>query len=90
MTYTLELKPEIARNIEAKAASHGVAPEGFLAGFIERVTQYKTADPREVRRIADEIFTERAELFEALAKSEREDEEALLRANELGSSQENL
>ena len=81
MTYSLELKPEIASSIEAKAASQGVSPEEFLSGFIERITQQKYADPEEVRRIADEIFTERAELFEALAKSEREDEEALMRTN---------
>ncbi len=81
MTYTLELNPEIARSIEAKAASQGVAPEEFLAGFIERFTEQKTADPGEVRRIADEIFTKYAKVFEALAKSEREDEEALMRAN---------
>ena len=81
MTYIVELKPEIARSIEAKAASQCVFPEEFLAGFIERFTQTKTADPEEVRRIADEIFTKYAKVFEALAKSEREDEEALTRAN---------
>ena len=81
MTYVLELKPEVARSVEAQSASQGVTPEEFLTGFIERFTQYKTADPDEVRRIANEIFIGRAELFIALAKSEREDEEALMRAN---------
>ena len=81
MTYVLELKPEVARSIEAKTASQGITPEEFLAGFIERFTQSKTADPGEVRRIADEIFAERAEVFAALAESEREDEAALLRTN---------
>ena len=81
MTYVLELKPEVARKLEAKAATQKVSAEEFLADFIERITRYETVDPDEVRRIAEQIFTERAEVFVALAKSERQDEEALLRAN---------
>ncbi len=81
MTYVLELKPEVARSIEAKAASQGVTPEEFLAGFIERLTQSKTAESEEVRMVADELHTKYSDVFVALAKSEREDEAALLRAN---------
>ncbi len=80
MTYVLELKPEVARSIEAKAASQNVPAEEFLAGFIERITRHEIVKSDEARRIAEQIFTERAEVFVALAKSEREDEEALLRA----------
>ncbi len=75
MTHTIELKPETARAIEANAASQSLTPTAFLAGCIERMAQSQTFSAEEVRRMGEELFAERAAMFEALAESERQDRE---------------
>ena len=71
MTYVLELKPEVARKLEARAARKGVKP----AEIVEELLTAE-APPNEHGEISDEqfqaskekIFTRYARAFEVLAE----------------------
>ena len=69
MTYIIELKPEVAQRIEAKAAQSGMKPEAFLEELAEDATrpQNGTIPDAEFERLQKEIFAEYASVFEALA-----------------------
>lgn len=62
MTYIVELKPEVSRNIEAQAAQKGVKPEEFLGELAESFTEAKEARRAEVCAMAEKLFGDRAGL----------------------------
>lgn len=69
MTYTLELKPEVARKLEARAAQKGVKPEEIVEELLTAETpevEYFKMD--EVRALAEKLFDDRASVYEALAE----------------------
>ena len=70
MTYLVELKPEVARNIEAQAAQKGVKPEEFLGELAENVAQpqHGTIPDEQFQASKKKIFTKYAKVFEALAE----------------------
>lgn len=59
MIYTIEVKPEVARSIDAKAVDKGLTPEEFLMETIERVVLQSMASDAEVRRVDEKIRAER-------------------------------
>ena len=68
MTYVLELKPEVARALEAKAAQKGLKPEEFLeAMLVGNDAQTEESSLEEVRAMAAKLFDDRAPVYEALA-----------------------
>ena len=71
MTYILELKPEVARALEAKAAQKGVKPEEFLEELlIEDVArpQHGAVPDEQFQASKKKIFSKYARVFEALAE----------------------
>lgn len=73
MIYTVELKPEVAREIEAKAASQNLTPEEFLVRLAERSVHLNVIPDEQFRKSMEFIFDKYAPAFEALAESERND-----------------
>lgn len=66
MTYILELKPEVARAIEAEAAQQKIAPEEVATQMLETAAaQHRRA---QVREMAEKLFDDRAPVYEALAE----------------------
>ena len=72
MKFKVEVTPEDARRIEAEAESQGLTPEEYLVNRIERNLEF-LLHKQEAGRVADEIHAERADAFEALARSEAQD-----------------
>ena len=73
MTYVLELKPEVARALEAKAAQKGVKPEELLEAMLVEdappvAPQAGTIPDEQFEALKEEIFTKYARAFEVLAE----------------------
>ena len=68
MTYVLELKPEVARALEAKAAQKGVKPEALLEQLAENEMHPGTIPDDQFEALKEEIFTKYARAFEVLAE----------------------
>lgn len=69
MTYVLELKPEVARKLEARAARKGVKPEEILEELlIDEVPEIQYFEMDEVHAMAEKLFDDRASVYEALAE----------------------
>lgn len=73
MIYTVELKPKVARKIEAKAASQNLTPEELLVRLAERAVQPSIIPDEQFRKSMEFSFDKYAPAFEALAESERND-----------------
>lgn len=73
MIYSVELRPETAKIIEAKAAEKGLTPEDFLASLAERSVQSNVIPDEQFRKSMEFSFEKYAPAFEVLARSERED-----------------
>ena len=68
MTYILELKPEVARALEAKAAQKGVKPAEFIEQIVTDAPEIEYFEMDEVRAMAEKLFDDRASVYEALAE----------------------
>ncbi len=68
MTYVLELKPEIARALEAKAAQKGVKPEALLEQLAEDEMRPGTIPDDQFEASKKKVFAKYARVFEALAE----------------------
>lgn len=69
MTYVLELKPEVARKLEARAARKGVKPEDIVEELlVDEVPEVQYFEMDEVMAMAEKLFDDRASAYEALAE----------------------
>lgn len=69
MTYVLELKPEVARKLEARAARKGVKPEDIVEELlVDEVPEVQYFEMDEVMAMAEKLFDDRAPVYEALAE----------------------
>ena len=69
MTYVLELKPEVARKLEERAARKGVKPAEIVEELlIEETPEVEYFEMDEVRAMAEKLFDDYAPAFEALAE----------------------
>ncbi len=71
MTYVLELKPEVARKLEARAARQGVKPEEILEELLSEETpeiEHGIIPDEQFQASKKKIFTKYAKVFEALAE----------------------
>ena len=69
MTYVLELKPEVARKLEERAARKGVAPAEIVEELLtEQAPEIEYFEMDEVRAMAEKLFDDRASVYEALAE----------------------
>ena len=69
MTYVLELKPEVARKLEERAARKGVRPEEIVEELLtEETPEVEYFEMDEVRAMAEKLFDDRASVYKALAE----------------------
>ncbi len=71
MTYVLELKPEVARKLEERAARKGVKPEEIVEELlIEDVppTEHGEISDEQFQKSKKKVFAKYARVFEALAE----------------------
>ena len=69
MTYVLELKPEVARKLEERAARKGVKPAEIVEELLtEGAPEVEYFEMDEVRAMAEKLFDDYAPAFEALAE----------------------
>ena len=71
MTYVLELKPEVARKLEARAARKGVKPEEIVEELLTEAapeTEHGIISDEQFQASKQKIFTKYARAFEVLAE----------------------
>jgi hypothetical protein len=85
MTFEIEFSEDVTREIWAKARKKRMAPEAWLTMTILRAlddTQRMVPDA-EFQASVDYIMEKNKEVYEALARSEREDDERWARGESL-------
>lgn len=67
MTYVLNLEPETARRIEAKAKARGVAPEQWLKTVVQTASE-ESASEAQFEAVMNRVFDRYEKAFEVLAE----------------------